>query len=76
MKKIVKYLKDNMQDRYIVVKDIDKNEYYLLIQTRGQKIAYKLEVKGLNNINTFIKNNRLEVDLDGRKNRLNTGKNN
>ena len=74
MKKIVKYLKDNVCDRYIVVKDTDKNEYYLLLQTRGQKVHYKLEVKGLNNINTFIKNNRLEVDENGREIRRNITK--
>ena len=74
MKKIVKYLKDNVCDRYIVVKDTDKNEYYLLLQTRGQKVHYKLVVKGLNNINTFIKNNRLEVDENGREIRRNITK--
>ena len=67
MKIIVKYLKDDVSDHYIVVKDTGCNEYYLLLQTRGQKVHYKVEVKGLNNINTFIKNNRLEVDETGRE---------
>lgn len=71
MKKIVKYLKDNVSDHYIVVKDTDCNEYYLLLHLRNHSKQYKLEVKGLKNINTFIKNNRLEVDENGREIRFN-----
>lgn len=56
MKKIIKRLVDNYNDKYIVVKDLENNEYYLLIEYRADysncrkddfKIGYRVEVKGL-----------------------------
>lgn len=69
MKRIIERLQDRLNVNYIIVKDFDINEYYLLLEYRdgysqgkwnANKPHYKVEVKGLKNIATFISNNGLE----------------
>lgn len=64
MKKIVERLKDKVNNEYVIVKNYDNNEYYLLLKYRKKytnSYPYKVEVKGMKNIKTFIINNKLEI---------------
>lgn len=64
MKKIVERLKDKVNNEYVIVKNYDNNEYYLLLKYRKKytnSYPYKVEVKGMRNIKTFIINNKLEI---------------
>ena len=64
MKKIIERLKDKLNNEYVILKDYDKNEYYLLLKYRRNytnTYPYKVEVKGMRNIKTFIINNKLEI---------------
>ena len=64
MKKIVERLKDKVNNEYVIVKNYDNNEYYLLLKYRKKytnSYPYKVEVKGMKNIKTYIINNKLEI---------------
>ena len=64
MKKIIEKLKDKLNNEYMILKDYDREEYYLLLRYRKNYTntrPYKVEVKGLKNIKTFIVNNKLEI---------------